>query len=797
MSVMGFASEGLSPAEGGVGLAVTADGQAYNIGLSGAEPFYSTARKVSDERLIDVPGSPVLLALWRETSTSGDVVSHYAISLDGQKFSRARATSYILRLRYSNFDPLVTLPHIPDVLTADPATNEVYIVQFHTQPLQVFRERIETLGGTVHKFLNQHAYVVRMTPEVRDLVADLPYVRWVGAFHPAYRLEELLIDEIKQGSSAAQTRKYSIMLHERGPWPQQLVADRIEAIGGELFRTIPEAFRVEAFLTIDQVRRVVLMNEIMFMDIRGELELDMDIVREISGADYIENVGGYTGEGVRAEAADAGCQTRHVEFQGVNGPPLIHGPQPGVGSHGTAVYGVLFASGVKAQARGLLPDADQGIFAEASHLRGEGNITNRYRHTGELVDPNGPYRALFQTNSTGDPRTREYTTLSAAMDTLLFDHDIVHCQSMSNAGGVPEVRPQAWAKNIVGVGGVRHHDTLNRDDDEAAGSSGPAKDGRIKPDLAHFYDNVYTTYTTSTTGYGNFSGTSSATPCTCGHFGLFFQMWADGIFGNPVGGGDPFDEKAHMSTAKAVMINTAHLYPLDQGNLRRLRQGWGMVDLKNMFDLRDKFYIIDETDVLKELDVAVHKVEVLPGTPHFAATLVYPDPAGVPHSSKHRVNDLTLHVISPSGTEYWGNYGLANNNVSTPGGSANDIDTTENVFLDNPEVGIWSVEVIAAEINEDGHVETPQMDADYALVVSEVLGPDMGSCIYELKKDSKPKKGCGTCPKKGDLFETDSQCVDVLDCSKRHRIKRIDCPGGGDGFCKRIKGLRHSCGELP
>jgi len=89
------------------------------------------------------------------------------------------------------------------------------------------------------------------------------------------------------------------------------------------------------------------------------------------------------------------------------------------------------------------------------------------------------------------------------------------------------------------------------------------------------------------------------------------------------------------------------------------------------------------------------------------------------------------------------------------------------------------------------------MDADYALVVSEVLGPDMGSCIYELKKDSKPKKGCGTCPKKGDLFETDSQCVDVLDCSKRHRIKRIDCPGGGDGFCKRIKGLRHSCGELP
>ena len=75
-------------------------------------------------------------------------------------------------------------------------------------------------------------------------------------------------------------------------------------------------------------------------------------------------------------------------------------------------------------------------------------------------------------------------------------------------------RPQAWAKNVVSGGAVQHYDTLTRDDDSWAGGSasiGPAADGRIKPDLCFFYDDTYTTYTTGT-GYGEFGGTSGATP---------------------------------------------------------------------------------------------------------------------------------------------------------------------------------------------------------------------------------------------------------------------------------------------
>jgi hypothetical protein len=84
---------------------------------------------------------------------------------------------------------------------------------------------------------------------------------------------------------------------------------------------------------------------------------------------------------------------------------------------------------------------------------------------------------------------------------------------------------------------------------------------------------------------------------------------------------------------------------------------------------------------------------------------------------------MDLKVTDPSGNVYWGNKGLKKNMWSTSGGKANTIDTVENVQVLNPAAGIWLVEVIASEINQDTHVETGATDADYALVVS---GVDMG-----------------------------------------------------------------------
>src|SRR5690606_26937170 len=59
------------------------------------------------------------------------------------------------------------------------------------------------------------------------------------------------------------------------------------------------------------------------------------------------------------------------------------------------------------------------------------------------------------------------------------------------------------------------------------------------------------------------------------------------------------------------------------------------------------------------------------------------------------------------------------------GGSANTRDPVENVFIEDPEPGIWSFSVIASEINQDAHRETVTQDADFALVVSGVEPNDV------------------------------------------------------------------------
>jgi len=94
------------------------------------------------------------------------------------------------------------------------------------------------------------------------------------------------------------------------------------------------------------------------------------------------------------------------------------------------------------------------------------------------------------------------------MDDIIWRLDIAITQSQSNNGNRSS-RPQAWAKNIISVGAINHYDTLATSDDCwcNGASIGPAEDGRIKPDVSFWYDDIYTT-TTGNSYTSGFGGTS-------------------------------------------------------------------------------------------------------------------------------------------------------------------------------------------------------------------------------------------------------------------------------------------------
>ena len=74
-----------------------------------------------------------------------------------------------------------------------------------------------------------------------------------------------------------------------------------------------------------------------------------------------------------------------------------------------------------------------------------------------------------------------------------------------------------------------------------------------------------------------------------------------------------------MTTAKAMLVNTADQYNWTGGgpnaDLTRVRQGWGMPDLRNMYDqaVEGTIFVIDETDVIRMGSSASYDMRVPPG----------------------------------------------------------------------------------------------------------------------------------------------------------------------------------------
>jgi len=699
---------------------LTRSGSTVELRLGSGSVFRKTKSTVSQPktfRLVD--GS--IVGFWKEGN-----VDRFLVSKNGELVLREAQSDVLVHLKAGTFDPLKATP-APIQAIPTPEDNEIYIVQFKSQPLPTYLDELASLGATCYDTVAPNAAIVRVPASTLESVRALSYVRWAGAYEAAYRLDPNLKKPL--ATNTLGTHRYNIWCHQRGPAMQDAVASRVRLLGGQVDQLIPQGFMLSATLSPLQLVQVLGMNEVSYVDAWSEGEQDMDVVRASGGANFIETTLGFTGQGVRAEVMDGGLRTTH---QAWTNAPLQHAPSMVVDSHGTSTFGINFGNGAANTAgRGMLPSA-QGVIGRYSAMSGG----NRYTHTAELLA--SPYFCVYQSNSWGDTQTTAYTTISAQMDDILFLNDITILNSQSNTGNQTS-RPQAWAKNVVSIGAVYHFGTAATTDDRwnAGASIGPAADGRYKPELAHFYDSILCPTSTSDTAYTTgFGGTSAATPITAGHFGLYFQMWHNGVFGNPAPATTVFENRPKATLAKAIMMNTAFQYPLgpQQADITRFVQGFGKVDLTNLYGVRNNLFWINETDVLQNLETATHKVLVGAGTPALRFTMAYTDPQGTPGAALARKNNLSLKVTAPNGTTFWwGNSGMTTSNWTTSGGVEDTINTVESVYIQNPTAGVYTVQVIGSDINTDARPETPGViDADYALIGTGVTNMNLAPSAFSV-----------------------------------------------------------------
>lgn len=87
----------------------------------------------------------------------------------------------------AKFDPLKGTPEIPQELKALP-DNEIFLLQC-TGPIErEWRNTLSQKGVKIYGYIPHYAFIVRISPSNIEDIKSLDFVRWIGPYHPYYKI---------------------------------------------------------------------------------------------------------------------------------------------------------------------------------------------------------------------------------------------------------------------------------------------------------------------------------------------------------------------------------------------------------------------------------------------------------------------------------------------------------------------------------------------------------------------------------------------------------------------------------
>ncbi len=274
------------------------------------------------------------------------------------------------------------------------------------------------------------------------------------------------------------------------------------------------------------------------------------------------------------------------------------------------------------------------------------------------------------------------------------------------------IGPPASAKNPLIVGAV------NSNDDSMTGFSGwgPTDDGRMKPDFvgpgcqSGGDGGVTSAGSGSDSAYSTLCGTSMSTPTTAGCVALMLQDFRQIYAGLP----DP-----RNSTLKALICQSA----VDRGNPGPDYQfGYGSLRVQNAIDLLRTGHFAERT--IAPGDEHAYELTVEPGAASLVVTIAWDDVPGTPNVSPALVNNIDLRIIGPDETHYPWRLDPANPSAHAVRTGPNTLDNIEQVRIDNPVPGSYSVRVNGQGIQQGSQT--------YSIVASQSLNFQGGQPIVSI-----------------------------------------------------------------
>ena len=619
------------------------------------------------------------------------------------------------------FDPLSERAPLPGGLQIDEYDGDgtgYSLVQFGGPVYGSQVDRLRRAGGEFLGFHSRYLSFVKMNRAAAGEVAALSFVRWVGVYQPGYKFWSQTLVEAGFG-------RVSVVLF----YPEDIEAAKaeLEAMGLTVVRSgVSENMKViEVDCSRKQLASIARLNWVFSIEEWHPAEPENDRCQWVV-QDWTENERNVWGHGIFGMDeilgyTDTGLDVDHWAFYDPNVAITDTGefpthrkvvvfkhypPAGGVGDpdgHGTHVGGTMAG--------------DDSINGGSSVYDGHAKEA-RIVHLSPIPSPPGndftvPLNMI--TNDLRNPELRphtignswwtgtkgQYTNAAATFDMFSWkNRDIQTIKSCGNQGHTSQhqITEPGNAKNILAAAALQNGTSATSL--SSFSSSGPAPDGRIKPDIAVPGEDIMSVQAGTQDGYVSMGGTSMASPATNGCIGLCRGYLRKGYY--PSGTATPADTWGYVSSAilKAMILVSAdpnvesYVVPSDH-------IGWGRIDLDSVLffagDTR-KLLAYDDTTGLATGEYNDFYIQVSDSTMPLRVAVVWTDTAAASGANPALINNLDCQLTAPNVSFYKGDLYDSGQSILNPSGDFDNKNPLEMFRVNQPDSGRWTLRVSAQNV---------------------------------------------------------------------------------------------------
>ncbi len=665
------------------------------------------------------------------------LASIVAVAASAGPMPRA-AVDYTLSLGEQRFDPLrhmVTLDAGWDQISN--AGTDLRLVQFSGPIQESWLSSLRDEGLEPIQYIHPYTYIVWGDRDSRSSSSRLPGVRWTGDFVNGFRvlprwrnLSNAPLESRLLLYRGADTERALDLLADRG-------ATRMDRrILDERFEIVSFNAPGSAYQSLSGVPGVYALQP---RPLDGGLRSEMSSQVNAGNVDNGNNAFpgyrqwlldmGINGNGVAIAIVDGGSDQNHTDLAGQFGS--CTGESCGgsaSSSHGTHTAGIVAATGAS------------GVTDSWGFLRGLGVAPGAtlveqvyspvYQQPGgmlQLMTESQQSGAIASSNSwgpSGSPQGYDIDTMEVDIGVRDADSGVSGDQPLSYVlaimngnGGTSSQGSPDEAKNIFTIGSTKMRGSsgsqdTNIDDISSNSAHGPCLDGRKIPHMVAPGCNVDSSVPG---GHSLMCGTSMACPQVAGAVALFAEHYRNETGDDP----SPAMVKAALTAAARDLAGNDDADGNTLGHPFDSKQGWGRLDLPAVL-LNDpgsvRYFdapaILDATGDQWTLTVSPHD----PSQP-IRIMLAWTDAPGhgLGGSTPAWNNDLDLVV--QGGLSTWRGNNIGSDGWSSTGGSADDRNNTEGVFLGPVPPGQVTIVVQAANLTSDGVPNSGDgIDQDFSLV---------------------------------------------------------------------------------